>query len=231
MTRLLAALVLAASLAACAQRPGTGPAQAPAPGPSAQPKTVVPQLATMSVGEVDKVLSKAQLVPILRYEPGVVTNAGTVVATEPAAGSMVSIGDVVTVIVAGKPGETLGEYVAAHRETYIGIGADANGVLVIGIHRRADLQRELGELNRLAKGTAFRVQSCAQSWVDLQRVQLDLARRDFVPGADQLSFATTIDPLACAVRLTIDLSDAEIAQLTAKYSGALVIQRGTASRA
>jgi hypothetical protein len=225
---MMAAIVLAACLAACAQRPGLAPLQSPSP--SAPPGTVVPQLATLQAAEVDKLLSKAQLVSILRYEPGVVTNPGTVVATEPAAGSVVAIGDMITVIVAGKPGETLGEYVTAHRETYVGIGADANGVLVIGIYRQADLEHEMGELTRLARGAAFRVQNCAHSFVDLQRLQLDLARRDFVPGADRLNFATAIDPLACAVRLTIDLSDGEIAQLSAKYSGALVIQRGTASR-
>jgi beta-lactam-binding protein with PASTA domain len=63
----------------------------------------VPQVAALTAGEVDKVLAKASLVAILRYEPGVVTNAGTVVATEPPAGTMVWPGDIVTVIVAGAP--------------------------------------------------------------------------------------------------------------------------------
>jgi hypothetical protein len=225
----LLALSLVLALSACAQRPLAG-GRSPSPSASALPRTVVPQVATLSVGEVDKVLAKSSLVAILRYEPGVVTNAGTVVGTEPAAGTMVAPGDVVTVIVAGSPGSTLGEYVAAHRETYVGLGADANGVIVIGVYRQADLQRELGELTKRARGVAFRVQNCAYSWTELERVQLELGRRDFVPGADRLSFATTIDPLACAVRLTIDLSDAEIAQLSARYSGALVIQKGSASR-
>lgn len=184
----------------------------------------------MSAGEVDKVLAKASLVAILRYEPGVVTNAGTVVGTEPPAGTMVSSGDVVTVIVAGAPGATLGEYVAAHRETFIGMAPDSTGVLVIGIYRRADMQSELGQLTKLARGQAFRVQNCAHSWTDLQRISLELARRDFVPGADKLSFGMTIDPLACALRLTIELTDAEITELNARYPGALVIQRGGASR-
>lgn len=225
--RMLLALGAALLLAACAQRPVAAPAT---PTPSAAPKTVVPQVATLTAGEVDKVLAKASLVAILRYEPAVVTNPGTVVGTEPPAGTMVSPGDVVTVIVAGPPGATLGDYVAAHRETYIGMAPDANGVLVIGMHRQADMQAELGTLTKLAGGTAFRVQNCAHSWAELQRVTLELARRDFVPGADKLPFGMTIDPMACAVRLTIDISDAEIAQLNARWPGALVIQRGTASR-
>ena len=40
----------------------------------------------------------------------------------------------------------------------------------------------------------------------------------------------TIDPMACAVRLTIELTDAEVASLNARWPGALVIQRGAASR-
>jgi hypothetical protein len=228
MKKFLVVLATATCLAACAQRPGALSTASPSASPPA--KHAVPQVATLAVGEVDKVLLKAQLVPILRYEPGIVTGAGTVVGTEPPAGAMVAQGEVVTVIVAGSPGATLGEYVAAHRETYVGMGADANGVIVVGVHRNADLQHELGELTKLAHGAPFRVQSCALAWVDLQRVQLDLARREFVPGADKLAFAMTIDPLACAVRLTIDLSDAEIAQLSARYPGALVIQKGSASR-
>ena len=231
MRKLLAlAAVLPAVLllSACAQRPGAAAPKSPTP--SAQPRTVVPQVAALTAGEVDKVLAKASLVAILRYEPGVVTNAGTVVATEPPAGTMVWPGDIVTVIVAGAPGATLGEYVVAHRETYIGMAPDANGVLVIGIYRQADMQSELGQLTRLAAGKAFRVQNCAHSWAELQRVQLELSRRDFVPGADKLPFGMTIDPMACAVRLTIELTDAEVASLNARWPGALVIQRGAASR-
>jgi len=214
---LSAALVLAA----CGQRPVAGPA----PSASAAPKTVVPQVAMLTAGEVDKVLAKNSLVAILRYEPGVVTNAGTVVGTEPPAGTMLATGDVVTVIVAGAPGATLGEYVAAHRETYVGMAPDANGVLVVGMYRQADMQSELGQLTKLAHGTPFRVQNCAHSWIDLQRVSLELSQRHFTAA-----FGMTIDPMACAVRLTSDLTDAEIADLNAHYPGALVIQKGTASR-
>jgi hypothetical protein len=225
----LLALAAVLLLGACAQRPGAAPSESPAPSP--KPRTVVPRVATMTAAEVDKVLAKASLVAILRYEPGVVTNAGTVVGTEPPAGTVLSPGDIVTVIVAGAPGATLGEYVAAHRETYVGLAPDANGVLVIGMYRQADMQRELGQLTKLAAGTAFRVQNCAHSWADLQRVQLELSRRDFVPGADKLAFGMTIDPMACAVRLTIELTDAEVAELNARWPGALVIQRGGAARA
>jgi hypothetical protein len=101
---------------------------------------------------------------------------------------------------------------------------------VVGINQQADLTKEIQMLAQLANGTNYRIQTCPRSFADLQRVQIELARRDFVPGADKLSFAMAIDPLACAVRLTIDMSEPDIAQLTAKYQGALVIQKGSVSR-
>jgi hypothetical protein len=237
---LLVSVTAALGLGACAQRPvdlAANPASDPsvqasatADIPSPAPKTVVPQLATLTVGEVDKRLAAAGLVPILRYEPGVISGLGTVVGTDPPAGAQVRAGDVVTVLIAGQPGPTLEDYIAAHRETFVGIGVDTNGVIVVAIHQQADLTKEVSELSRLAGGRSYRVLSCGRSFTDLQRVQLELARRDFVPGADKLAFGTAIDPLACAVRLTIELTDAEVAQLTQKYQGALVIQKGTARR-
>lgn len=227
----MSAAVALLALAACGQRPMELTADPKVqPSTVAEVKTAVPQIAAMPVGEVDKLLAQAGLIPILRFEPGVVSGAGSVIGTDPPAGTMLAHGQVVTVLIAGPPGDTLDEYVAAHRETFVGIGLDANGVIVIGVHQQADLQREMPQLSQLAKGKAFRVQSCSRTFADLQRIQLELARRDFVPGADKIAFATTIDPLACAIRLTIELSDAEVAQLTARYQGALVIQKGTAKR-
>jgi hypothetical protein len=159
-----------------------------------------------------------------------VTDAGTVVNTEPAGGSLVELGATVTVYIAGPPGATLAEYVDAHRETFTGLGVDGNGVLVIGVVHTADLTREMGELTKLAAGKAFRLQTCARSWVELTKVQIELSKRPFLPGADRRAFATAIDPLACAVRLTADLTDAEVAELTSRYSGSLVIQKGTVRR-
>jgi len=220
------------ALAGCAQKPVEPAAQhqSLASPASAAARAVVPQVASLTVVEVDKLFASAGLVPILRYQPGVLSGLGTVVATDPPAGAILPAGDTVSVLVAGPPGPTLHDYVDAHRETFVGMAADANGVLVVGIHQQADLTKEIETLGRLANGTAYRIQSCPRSWTDLQRIQLELAKRDFVAGAEKLGFAMAIDPLACAVRLTIDLSEPGIAQLTARYQGALVIQKGGASR-
>jgi hypothetical protein len=230
----LVALAAASALTACGQQQPVEKAAAEhqlSAGPTtAAARAVVPQVASLSVSEVDKLFAGAGLVPILRYQPGILTNQGTVVGSDPPAGAILPVGQAVTVLVAGAPGPTLDDYVNAHRETFIGIAADGNGVLVVGIHQQADLTKEIETLAQLADGTAYRIQSCPRSWTDLQRIQIELARRDFVPGADKLSFAMTIDPLACAVRLTIDMSEPDIAQLTARYSGALVIQKGSVRR-
>ncbi|GIH04737.1 hypothetical protein Rhe02_28040 [Rhizocola hellebori] len=229
-----AAALTVLAMGACAKQP---PPVAPAAGnlPLASPtaaaaRTTVPQVAALGVTEVDKLFAEAKLVPILRYHPEVLSGEGTVVGTDPPAGAIVLAGDSVTVLVAGAPGPTLQDYVNAHRETFVGIAADANGVLVVGIHQQADLAREIETLAQLANGSAYRIQTCPRTFTDLQRVQLELARRDFVAGADKLSFAMTVDPLACAVRLTIDMSEPDIAQLTARYQGALVIQKGSVRR-
>jgi len=232
--KLAAAAAVLSGLAAagCGQRPLVQTAQAPSSASAAAQagQVAVPQLAAMAVADADKVLAKTGLISILRYEPGIVTGAGTVVNTDPPVGSMRAVGDIVTVIVAGSPRETLHDYVDAHREMFIGIGLDANGVLVVGVHESADLTLQMAQLSSLAKGKSFRVQTCSRSWTDLMRVQHELSRREFLPGADQMAFASAIDPLACAVRLTIDLPDAQVAELTARYKGALVIQKGSASR-
>lgn len=219
-------------IAGCATRAGI-PETAASPSPPTadnSARVVVPQLSAMRAAEADGILTKAGLVPILRYEPGIVAGKGTVVNTDPPVGSLLKAGDMVTVIVAGSPGTTLRDHIEAHRELFVGIGVDANGVLVVGVHQSADLAKQMPELSKLANGQPLRVKTCSRSWADLMRVQLELARRDFLPGADKLAFATTVDPLACAVRLTIDLTDAQVAEVTAKYEGALVIQKGTATR-
>jgi hypothetical protein len=230
----LAALAVVSALAACAQQQPVEAAsehQLAASPTTAPARAVVPEVASLSVSEVDKLFAGAGLVPILRYQPGILSSQGTVVGSDPPAGAILPAGNEVTVLIAGSPGPTLDDYVKAHRETFVGIAADGHGVLVVGIHQQADLTKEIETLAQLADGTAYRIQSCPRSWTDLQRIQIELARRDFVPGADKLSFAMTIDPLACAVRLTIDMAEPDIAQLTARYSGALVIQKGSVQRA
>jgi hypothetical protein len=222
--------------AGCAQYPmPTEPTEPVANAPSEPPapeseRMSMPQLVASHAAEADGVLIKAGLVPILRYEPGIVTEPGTVVNTEPGGGSSVELGATVTVYIAGPPGKTLAEYVDAHRETFTGLGVDGNGVLVVGVLQTVDLAKEMAALTEVAAGRAFRVQTCSRSWVELTKLQVELGKRRFLPGADKLAFATAIDPLACALRLTADLSDTEVAELTGRYPGALVIQKGTVRR-
>lgn len=213
-------------LAGCAGQPVPAVDHKPQPSSEAA-RLPVPAVVAMRAADADAALIKAGLIPILRYEPGVLTGNGTVVNTDPPAGTRLSHGDLVTVVVAGSPGATLHEYVDAHRERFVGVGSDANGVLVVGVHQSANLQTEMPRLTQLAGARQFRVQTCVRSWAELRRVQVSLSVHELLQGA---SFATSIDPLACAVRFTGNLSDAQVAALTAKFAGALVIQKGEASR-
>jgi PASTA domain len=229
----VATLVAFALLAACGKPPANVDVAATPPA-SAVPEAdrlAVPQVNAVPIADADQILIKSGLIPILKFEPGVVTEPGTVINTEPPVGTLVTVGATVTVHIAGPPGNTIQDYVDAHRETFVGIGADTNGVMVVGVVQSADLAREMALLSQLANGRSFRLQTCARSWVELKRVQAELAKRRFLPDAEAMSFATAIDPLACAVRMTIDLPDAQIAELTGKYQGALVIQKGGARRA
>ena len=101
----LAALATTLALTACAQPPIEPAAEhkaLPQPTPTAG-RSVVPQVASMSVHEVDKLFAEAGLVPILRYQPGVLTGLGTVVGSDPPAGAILPAGNEVTVLVAGAP--------------------------------------------------------------------------------------------------------------------------------
>lgn len=222
-------LVAIGLLASCAPAPVATPS-APSVSPAAVSDAVVPPLLNLTPEQVDLTAAKAGLVPILHYEPALLTEVGLVAAVDPAVGTRLPSGSVVTVTVAGNHGPSLQDYATAHRETFIGIGADQNGVLIAGVHTSADMSSLLAKIATLVHGKAYRIQQCTRSWADLQRVQLELGRRDFSPDAASLSFATAIDPLACAVRLTADLPEAVIATLTARYQGALVIQKGSGTR-
>jgi hypothetical protein len=227
------ALLACLSLASCGVPPLPGVTPGPAssaPSISAAGQVLVPQLMNTPVAEVDRAMAKVGLVPILRYEPAIITDKGAVAGVDPAPGTRLALGSTITVTIAGDHGPGLADYIDAHREAFIGLGADTGGVLVIAIYSGSDLTKMLSKVTGLAEGKTYRVQPCAHSWADLQRVQLDLGRREFSADAPSLSFATAIDPLACAVRLTADLPDSVIATLTAKYQGTLVIQKGSGTR-
>ncbi|MBV1852482.1 PASTA domain-containing protein [Catellatospora tritici] len=227
-TLALAATALA-GLAGCAQQPAADPAPVPSPTASAR-MSMVPNLTSDNPVVVEKEILDGELVPIMKYEPGVVADANTVVNTVPAPGTRVPAGTVVTIVVAGSPAAKLSAVVDADRETFVGLAKDRDGSWVVAVSATADLPKTLQRLKAVAGSAPYRVQTCERSWVELTRVQIELGRRDFLPGADKLAFSTGIDPIACAVLMTVQLSDGEIAELTARYRGALVVRRGDVRR-
>jgi hypothetical protein len=221
----LAALVLAGAAAGCAGR-NQPPATVPEPSADVVVATTrVPQVVDQPVALLDKEFGAAGLVPLVKYEPGLLLDPGLVAVTDPPGGTTVPRGSVVRVVVAGKPG-TLDEYVRGHWETFVGTGVDAKGTIVLGVHEGNGLPDVVEGVKRYVNGKAYRLVTCPHSRVDLQRVVVELSGRTFLPRARTLNFTLGVDGYACAAQLRADLTDEETAQLMARYGAKLVIERG-----
>jgi hypothetical protein len=190
--------------------------------PSPSPSTViVPDIIGQQAALVGKNLPG--LTAILRYEPAVVAAPGTVVSTDPAKGTVVAAGSVVTVVIAGQAAQTLDGLVEAHRETFVGVTADSYG-LSVAIYRRADIRLAIAQLDSVVAGKQYRVQLCDRSYAELSRIEIELSRREFVPDAGKYPIGLRIDPQACAVHLTIGGMDHRyLPELLERYDGALVV--------
>jgi hypothetical protein len=187
---------------------------------------IVPDVVGQPAVTVGKQFGGAGLTVILRYEPGIMAAPGSVVSTEPPAGTVVAQGSVVTVMVAGPSARTLNDLVDAHRETYVGLSVDEFGATV-AIYRRANVAQAIAELDAVAEGKLYAVQLCDRSYAELSRIMIELSRKEFVPGAKDLGFGFGIDARACAVHLTIGGLDRKyLPELLERYGGALVISFG-----
>jgi hypothetical protein len=219
-----AALVCAGLLAACAQAPSAK--VAPPPSPSSGPTARVPELTNKHVALVEKEFPPAGLVALVRYEPGLLLEPGTVAVTDPPAGTIAPAGSVVRVVVAGAP-QTLDDYILGNREVFVGTGLSSDGALVLSVYQKGPQANAVIEGARKYITTKqYRVVSCSRSWVELTQVQIELSRREFLPRAGELRFSTQVDPASCALRLSADLTDDETEQLMKQFEGALVIERG-----
>lgn len=227
----VAALALLGLVTGCAGQTGPGvgkPAPSAAPSASAGPMTRVPTTVDKHVELVDKEFPAAGLVPLIRYEPGLLLDRGVVAVTDPPAGTSVPMGSVVRVVVAGEP-VTLDDYVRAHWETFVGLTSDAKGTLVLAVHQGGGLPEVIEQAEKFTKGRAYRVVSCPRSRVELEQVRIELSRRTFLPRAADLKYSTDVDVASCALRVSADFTDAESTELTARFGAAVVIERGAAA--
>ncbi|WP_144121488.1 hypothetical protein [Catellatospora sichuanensis] len=219
------ALVLAGAVAGCAAR-NQPPADVPEPSADAVVVTTrVPQVVDSAIGLLDKEFGKAGLVPLVKYEPGLLLERGVVAVTDPPGGTSLPRGSVVRVVVAGEPA-SLDEYIRGHWETFVGTGIDAKGTVVLGVHEGNGLPGVVEGVKKYVKGKPYRLVTCPHSRVELERVVVELSERRFLPTAASLKFSLAVDGYACAVQMRADLSDEETAQLMEQFGAKLVIERG-----
>ncbi|MEV4412159.1 PASTA domain-containing protein [Catellatospora sp. NPDC049609] len=223
---LAAALMCAGLLSACAARVPAG--EVPAlPSPPSGPTARVPELTNKHVDLVEKEFPAAGLVALIRYEPGLLLEAGTVAVTDPPPGTIAPAGSVVRVVVAGAP-KNLDDYIRGNHEVFLGAGLSSDGTLVLSVYQKgAEAGAVIEGARKYITAKQYRVVSCPRSRVELEQVQIELSRREFLPRAGELKFSTQVDPASCALRLSADLTDDETEQLMKRFEGALVIERGS----
>lgn len=225
----IAALALAgaavAAMTGCAAR-NLPPAAAPEPSADAVVVTTrVPQVVDRAIALLDKEFGKAGLVPLVKYEPGLLLERGVVAVTDPPGGTSLPRGSVVRVVVAGEPA-SLDEYIRGHWETFVGAGADPKGTVVLGVHEGNGLPEVVEGVEKYLKGKPYRLVTCPHSRVELEKVVVELGERRFLPTAATLKFTLSVDGGACAVQLRADLTDEETAQLMDRFGAKLMIERG-----
>ncbi|HEX5597081.1 MAG TPA: PASTA domain-containing protein [Micromonosporaceae bacterium] len=191
----------------------------------------VPALVGRTVELVEKEAFAAGVVPVLDYQVAGDRPPGTVISVEPAAGSAVPFGSVVTVRVAGAAGPTLDDQVRAARRLFVGVAAEPDGTLVLALAGKVNRMKALDTVRPFLAGRSYRVVECATSWVALEQLRLQLARRDFLPPGDQRAFAASLDPARCAIRLQAEFTEAEAAELRDRFGRMIIVERGEAARA
>lgn len=228
------ALILAALgvvlLTACAAPvpPGEPAADAEPAAGLAPPAATVPDLVGRESAMIDKAAAAAQLVPLIEHVPCAAQSAGTVLGVTPAPGTQVPVGSTITVTVAGAPGDSLDDLIAADRRHFVGLGADPDGTLVVAVTEGSAATAALQRIAPALAGRKHRVVRCATSWAQLARVAVEVAGRADVRTSAGL--VITVDPAACAVRVTGDIPATTVAALEATYASAVVVEPGEPAR-
>jgi PASTA domain-containing protein len=234
--RLAGAALAVFALAACATpgaRPLSGPPPSEAAGsPAAQP-AVVPDVTGVSIAAARRLVTGAKLVPVIRYAPEILVNAGSVMLSTPKAGAGAAVGDVVVLVVAGNPdgvsdGRTPGaraltDLAAAREEIFVGVGFAGNDMhnpLVVALAPGVDPSVWQDRLATAAGTQKFTVKVCDHSRAELLQIRGEVTG----DGPHKVPMAVSVRPAECAVHVVGNLPADEKAALTERYGTAVVIQ-------
>lgn len=234
----LAAVALAVlTLAACAEpgtRPLSGPPPTEAPGNPAAPPAAVPDVTGLSADVARSILVEAKLVPVIRYAPEVLVNAGSVMLSMPKAGARAAGGDVVVLVVAGQPDmiaddgrspglKALDELAAAREEIFVGIGFTGNDLrkpAVVALSPGVDPSVWQDRMEAAAGTQKFTVKVCANTRAELLLIQAELTGDE----RPDTPFGAALRPAECAIHIIGDLPAAEKAALKERYGTAVVVE-------
>jgi hypothetical protein len=224
-----AAVLVALVLSACAApgtRVGSGPPPTEAPGPSGH-NAVVPEVTGEELPEARMLLTRAKLVPVIRYAPEVLVNAGAVMLSMPKGGAPANAGDVVVLVVAGKPdaayggtpgAKALNDLAAAREEAFVGIGfpgGNAQKPLVVALAPGVDPSMWTELLATAAGDQKYTVRQCDHTLAELRQIQAEL-----LAGPHETPFTAAVRPAECAVYVT----GPDAAQAQQRYGSAVVAQ-------
>jgi PASTA domain len=198
-------------------------------GAAALSTVTVPDLNGLDAAGIAKTAARAGVVAIFDYDATATGPAGTVVRMDPAAGTAVPLGSTVNVTLAGAPAGTLDDLVAADQRTFVGLGVDPDGTLVVAVKDGVDVDAALRRIEPALAGRRHRVVRCAASSADLSRIAIELTRRDDLRAG---GFVVVPDPAVCAVRVQGDIAPGVSAELKAAYGEAVLVENtGPAQRA
>ncbi len=223
----MTAVLLTACAAPGADSEETAPDDRLAAGTSTT--QTVPDLIGQDAASVDKLAAQAGVVPMISYDPGAAGQLGTVVRVDPPPGTAVALGDTIQVAVAGKPGGTLDELVAADRRHFVGLSADPDGTFVVAVIAGPDGNAALRRIEPALAGRKHRVVRCATTWAELSRLAVEIGQRADLRASK--AYAVTVEPGACGVLVEGDIDDDVVTALRAAYTDRIVVKQGPAGRA
>jgi hypothetical protein len=196
---------------------------------------VVPDVTGVNVDAARRLVTGAKLVPIIRYAPEILVNAGSVMLSTPKAGGSAAAGDVVVLVVAGNPdgvsdgwtpgAKALTDLAAAREEDFVGVGFtgnDSRRPLVVALAPGADPLVWQDRVATAAGTQKFTVRVCDHTRAELLQIQADVTR----DAPHDIPVDVSVRPADCAVQVVGNLPADEKATLQTRYGTAVVIQAG-----
>jgi PASTA domain len=226
-----------AATAGCA-KPGVQAAPQEQPRQQARPTAEVadgvrvPDVKGLTANYAMTLLTESRLSSVIRYAPEVLSDAGKVVLSEPKAGAGLGAGDVVVLVVAGKPADyagfdghpgakALAELVAGRSDVFVGAGweaGDPTKPFIVAFGPTADETAWEGRIAAAAGDEAYRIQRCGHSFTEFGGVQAEL--RDAGLGA----YSSRVDPVRCAVVVQGSFSATQVQQMRQRWGSAVAVE-------